>query len=91
MRVEFPERGWIMDVTAHRAVTWEGELELADPDGIVVEAGFCAADQFAARLLESPRWVREPLIEWTGRRPQAEPRFSYMVERGGSGLVVRRG
>ena len=90
VRVEFPEREWIMDVTAHRALRWEGELQLEDPDGIVVEAGFCGVREAASRLRESPRWVREPLREWTGRRPETEPAFSYRVERGRHGLVVRR-
>ena len=90
VKVEFPERGWVMEVTAHRALQWEGEITLDDPDGIVVDAGFCKPRQATARLRESPRWVREPLTDWTGRRPATEPSFSYMVERGGGGLVVRR-
>jgi 8-oxo-dGTP diphosphatase len=90
VRVEFPDRGWVMDVTAHRALQWDGEITVEDPDGIVVEAGFCESREATARLLESPRWVREPLLDWTGRRPESEPSFSYMVERGGQGLVVRR-
>jgi 8-oxo-dGTP diphosphatase len=90
VRVEFPEREWVMDVTAHMAIQWEGAIELEDPDGIVVEAGFCAADLAATRLQESPRWVSEPLIDWTTRRPEVEESFSYSVTTGSDGLVVLR-
>lgn len=95
VRVEFPARGWVMDVMAHRALEWKGELHLADPDGIVVDAGFCNSEQVAERLGESPRWVSEPLLTWTEGRQSADPRgghptFSYRVSTGASGLVVRR-
>ena len=88
--VEFAERGWVMDVTAHRALQWGGELTVDDPDGIVVEAGFCESRQATTLLRQSPRWVREPLLDWTGRRPASEPAYSYTVNSAESGLVVRR-
>ena len=55
-----------------------------------MEAGFCDQREVVVRLRESPRWVREPLIEWAGRRPPNERSFSYQVERGSGRLVVRR-
>ncbi len=38
-----PEMGWRLRVEAHLAVAFEGELTVADPDGIVVDARFVAA------------------------------------------------
>lgn len=95
VRVEFPARDWVMNVSAHRALEWSGELLVDDPDGIVVDAGFCGATEVARRLHESPRWVREPLLAWTQRRPSAEPSYCYKVEAldegaGSRGLVVKR-
>jgi 8-oxo-dGTP diphosphatase len=95
VRVEFPERDWVMNVSAHQALEWSGELVVDDPDGIVVEADFCGTAEAARRLHESPRWVREPLLAWTQRRPSAEPSYFYKVEAmaegaGGRSLVVKR-
>src|SRR5919201_6698592 len=38
-----PDLGWIMRCEVHRAVDFEGEVQVADPDGIVVEAAFVTA------------------------------------------------
>ena len=44
-----PEMGWRWRVEAHLAVAFEGELTVADPDGIVVDARFVAASDHEAR------------------------------------------
>ncbi len=59
-----PDMGWRMRCEVHLAVAHDGEIAIADPDGIVVEAAFCAWDAVTARLSACPPWVREPLVEW---------------------------
>src|SRR6516165_4642181 len=39
-----PDLGWVMTCEVHRAVAYEGDLHVDDPDGIVVEAAFTSAD-----------------------------------------------
>lgn len=64
IRAEAPDMGWHLTVEAHRATGFEGELAVADPDGIVVAARFLALDRCPALLAGAPRWVAEPLLEW---------------------------
>ena len=72
---------WVMRCEVHRAVAFEGELHVDDPDGIVVDAAFGPADQIEARLGECFHWVREPLAEWLLERwePAARRGFHYDV------------
>jgi 8-oxo-dGTP diphosphatase len=61
---EAPDMGWRMRCEVHLAVAHDGEIAIADPDGIVVEAQFCAPLDACSRLAACPAWVREPLAEW---------------------------
>ncbi len=72
--------GWHLRVEAHLAVAYEGELRLEDPDGIVVDAGFVAWPDCAARLLGAPLWVHEPLVEWSVHRWSQPRTFGYRVD-----------
>src|SRR5262245_16295289 len=46
IRAHAPDLGWSMRVEVYRAMSHEGELRVGeDPDGIVVEAAFVAADR----------------------------------------------
>lgn len=73
--------GWIMRCEVHRAVSFEGELRVDDPDGIVVDAAFVPVDQVQSRLDECFHWVREPLAEWLVERwePAQRRGFRYDV------------
>jgi 8-oxo-dGTP pyrophosphatase MutT (NUDIX family) len=73
--------GWIMHCEVHRALTFDGELRVADPDGIVVDAAFVPKDEVRGRLDECFHWVREPLAEWLLERwePTAGRGFHYDV------------
>lgn len=64
IRVEAPGLGWRLRVEVHRADAFEGELVLADPDGIVVDACFVPPDDAPSRLAGSHPWVVDPLVEW---------------------------
>jgi 8-oxo-dGTP pyrophosphatase MutT (NUDIX family) len=74
--------GWVMRCEVHRAVAFEGELRVDDPDGIVVDAAFVPPDEVRAHLEACFHWVREPLAEWLGERwdPAARRGFHYDVK-----------
>lgn len=55
---------WRLRVEVHRALAYEGELRVEDPDGIVVEAAFLPRDECAERLAHGALWVHEPLCAW---------------------------
>jgi 8-oxo-dGTP pyrophosphatase MutT (NUDIX family) len=73
--------GWVMHCEVHRALAFDGELRVADPDGIVVDAAFVPKDEVRGRLDECFHWVREPLAEWLLERwePGASRGFHYDV------------
>ena len=80
--VDFVDLDMHLRVEAHRAAAWSGELELADPDGIVVHAGFLAVTEVEVRLASSPLWVREPLLAWL--RDGAAPTEPFAYRAAGS-------
>lgn len=87
--------GWSLRAEIHRAVTFEGELRVEDPDGIVVEAAFLPPEECAARLAaEGAPWVREPLAEWLLERWGPDDPRGYRYDVHGDrreALDVRRG
>jgi len=72
---------WHVRVEVHRATEVRGEVVVDDPDGIVVDASWFAADGCADRLARSQHWVREPLSAWlTERWEHHDARtFRYLV------------
>jgi 8-oxo-dGTP diphosphatase len=72
---------WRLRVEVHRAVEFDGELRVADPDGIVVEAQFIETPDCLDRLADGAPWVREPLVEWLTERwgPDAARGYAYDV------------
>ena len=70
------ELGWVMRCEVHRALAFEGDLHVDDPDGIVVDAAFAAADACAELPRACAPWVREPLADWLEQRwgPHDAPR-----------------
>lgn len=72
--------GWHLRVAVHLAETFEGELRLEDPDGIVVDARFVAVDDCAIHLRSAPTWVREPLVEWMTHRWSLPRSFGYRID-----------
>lgn len=73
--------GWHMRCEVHRAVEFEGEVRIADPDGIVVEAAFVPLREAISVLASCHRWVGEPLGEWLAEPwgPADARRFRYEV------------
>lgn len=88
-----PDLGWSMRCEVHYAAAFTGEVTLADPDGIVSDAGFYGTDAIAERLGQCAPWVGEPLGEWLEHRwGHHEPRHFRFVVRGTDmdDLVVSR-
>ncbi|HEY6317986.1 MAG TPA: NUDIX domain-containing protein [Acidimicrobiia bacterium] len=81
VRAVAQDMGWRLHAEVYRALAFEGELRVADPDGIVVEAVFVEHPACADRLADGARWVREPLSEWIAERwePEAARGYTYDV------------
>jgi 8-oxo-dGTP diphosphatase len=76
-----PDMGWRMRCEVHLAVSFEGDVRVEDPDGIVVEAAFVPTCDCADRLASCVPWVREPLSAWIDERwdPGVGVGFHYEV------------
>ena len=84
MHAEAIDLGWRLRAEVHVAVTYDGEVRVDDPDGIVVDARFFALEACVDQLVQCHRWVREPLAE-TGWRHRwshldAPPPYGYRVD-----------
>ena len=79
IEAEAPDLGWLLRVEAHLAQTWSGEVLLADPDGIVVDACFTPAGGCGDLLAAAPRWVAEPLTDWLTGRWDGCRTYRYLV------------
>jgi 8-oxo-dGTP diphosphatase len=77
--VDAPGLGWHLRVEAHVALDFTGDVRIADPDGIVVDAAFVDPTACADHLAECHRWVREPLAAWLAERWDAPRRFDYLL------------
>ena len=76
-----PDMQWELRAHVYRALAYEGEIVLDDPDGIVVEAEFLPVERCLALLAEGARWIHEPMAEWMTQRwgPDAARTYSYEV------------
>jgi 8-oxo-dGTP diphosphatase len=74
------ELGWVMRCEVHRALAFDGDLVVDDPDGIVVEATFAAADACTEFLALCAPWVREPLADWIEHRWGPDDAREYVYD-----------
>jgi 8-oxo-dGTP diphosphatase len=76
-----PDMGWRMRCEVHLAVSFEGDVRVEDPDGIVIEAAFVPPCDCADRLASCAPWVSEPLSAWLDERwdPGTGVGFRYEV------------
>lgn len=72
--------GWHMRVEVHRALAFEGELCVDDPDGIVVDARFVHPERCGEHLVDCHPWVREPLGAWLAERWIESRAYRYRVD-----------
>jgi 8-oxo-dGTP pyrophosphatase MutT (NUDIX family) len=81
VRAYAPDMGWRMRCEVHLALEFTGDMRVADPDGIVVEAAFVPRAECDERLASCAPWVREPLAAWLrdGWAPRSGVGFEYEV------------
>ena len=91
IQAEAPDLGWSLRVEVHRALDYEGDLVVDDPDGIVVDARFVDPDECEVLLDGCQRWVGEPLGAWLGGVREHGRSYTYVVRgRDLHGLEVER-
>jgi len=75
--VDFVDLEMHLDVEVHMAASFNGTINLDDPDGIVTAAEFVSSDEAVQLLDDSPMWVADPLRTWIAE-PWISPRhFGY--------------
>lgn len=79
LEAEAADAGWHLRVEVHRAVAFDGELTVEDPDGIVVDARFVPVEECAAVLASAWQPIHEPLGEWVTERWAGERQYRYRV------------
>jgi 8-oxo-dGTP diphosphatase len=72
--------GWVLRVEVHRAVGFEGELRVDDPDGIVVDARFVAPERCREQLASTWLPTHEPLVAWLAERWTEQRGYRYRVD-----------
>jgi 8-oxo-dGTP diphosphatase len=91
IQAEAPDLGWSLRVEVHRALAYEGDLVVDDPDGIVVDARFVDPQECGVLLDGGHRWVGEPLGVWIGGERDHGRSYRYVVRgRDLHGLEVER-
>ena len=81
VRATAPDLGWTLRCEVHRALGFEGDLTIEDPDGIVIDARFAPVDECVQILASCAPWVGEPLGEWIEQRwgPRQARQYVYEV------------
>lgn len=74
-----PDMGWTLRVEAWQAASWEGEIEIADPDGIVEAARWVPSRDCALHLEGGSPWVAEPVSEWLAAPWTGLRSFGYRI------------
>ncbi|MCU1461782.1 MAG: ADP-ribose pyrophosphatase [Acidimicrobiales bacterium] len=84
--------GWRLRAEVMRAVAYEGELVVADPDGIVVDARWVPVADCGPLLDGGHPWVGEPLASWLAGEIAEARSFGFTVSGAdpASYVVVRR-
>ena len=79
VKVTAPDMGWEMTVDSWFATAAHGTIALNDPDRIVEQAVFVELAQVEALLVDSPPWVRIPVLAWIGGGMQPMAAYSFHV------------
>lgn len=80
VEAEAPDMAWRLTVEVHVAVSYEGDLRIEDPDGIVESARFVAHAECGVLLDDAPRWVREPVGDWIAAPWTDSRTYRYRVD-----------
>ena len=76
---ENADAGWHMTVEVFRAVTFEGDLAIDDPDGIVEDARFVPVDECETVLHQTWQLITEPVGAWLTERWTEARTYRYHV------------
>ncbi|MDQ1444778.1 MAG: 8-oxo-dGTP diphosphatase [Acidimicrobiaceae bacterium] len=79
VEAEAEAAGWRLNVEVFRAVAYEGEITVDDPDGIVVDARFVPVDDCQVQLASTWLPTHEPLVAWLAERWTDSRSFKYRV------------
>ncbi len=80
--VTAPEMGWKLKVEAWEVAEVDGEVVIADPDGIVEQVRHATSVEAVDLLRASPPWVHAPVTEWLAGAVSESYRFALRgVER----------
>lgn len=79
IEAEAPGLGWRLRVEAWRAVSWHGEVVVADPDGIVIDARWVGVTECTQRLEGCSPWVADPVHEWLAEPWTGSRRYDYRI------------
>lgn len=77
VEVKAIDAGFVLQVDAFEAVSYDGSLTLDDPDGIVIGAEFVDLAGVNAHMASSNVWVVEPLVEFLASEAPAGHVFRY--------------
>ncbi|MCU1398926.1 MAG: ADP-ribose pyrophosphatase [Acidimicrobiales bacterium] len=77
--VSAPDMGWEMTVESWFSSVAHGTIALNDPDGIVEQAMFVDLHQVEGLLVDSPPWVRVPVLDWVGLGMRPMQRYDFRV------------
>jgi 8-oxo-dGTP diphosphatase len=80
VEAEAEAAGWRLRVEVYRAIAYEGELDVNDPDGIVTDARFVPVDDCRAQLASTWLPTHEPLVAWLAERWTDARNFRYRVD-----------
>lgn len=90
VEAEATESAWRLRVEVFRAVTYSGQIEIDDPDGIVVDARWFPEDDCRVQLSEAWILTHEPLGEWLTERWEGDRSYRYRVDGVRPNLVITR-
>lgn len=79
VEAEAPDAGYHLRVEVYRALGYEGELYVDDPDGIVVDARFVPVELCPAQLEGTWTPTHEPLGEWLVERWAETRAYRYRI------------
>lgn len=87
--VDAPDMGWQLRVEAWEAHGVEGDIVLADPDGIVEQVVHSSGADAVGLLAASPPWVRDPVGDWLADRNGATYRYLLRGSQRGTARIER--